>query len=313
MSLLLSTLQTDLSKEQSRDPHPDPERCRDLLHELLSQLSKVAATVDHNDSLEKQDSMALRKTLTACEKSFRLCKRRASNRTDDPYKMNTILVWHDLLALVARVTSTLDANKKVAAAAAAATVERRDEICHTTTTTKSGTTSGMTLPLSVSEYRTRLQRHQKELYKDPPVLPPIPVTFSKPCTKAPRRDATTKRLTFFATTTMADEEDPHPTTTGRKGQSESRVVPDFHPNQTPKEILQGGAFGGTYFRPIHSAVTNQSYSNSMSVLDSTVDSSWIAGLDCNRFLTSTSYDVSVNKFNAKCGGSLGMWEVRPTF
>lgn len=31
--------------------------------------------------------------------------------------------------------------------------------------------------------------------------------------------------------------------------------PDFKPNMTPKEVLQAGSFGGTYFRPIHSSVT----------------------------------------------------------
>ena len=36
--------------------------------------------------------------------------------------------------------------------------------------------------------------------------------------------------------------------------------PDFRPNLTPKEILQRGSFGGTYFRRIHSKVTGQTYS-----------------------------------------------------
>ena len=30
--------------------------------------------------------------------------------------------------------------------------------------------------------------------------------------------------------------------------------PDFKPNLSPKEILQMGSFGGTYFRPIYSQV-----------------------------------------------------------
>ena len=34
---------------------------------------------------------------------------------------------------------------------------------------------------------------------------------------------------------------------------------DFRPNMTPKEVLQDGSFGGTYFRPIKSAVTGLRY------------------------------------------------------
>ena len=33
--------------------------------------------------------------------------------------------------------------------------------------------------------------------------------------------------------------------------------PDFKPNLTPKEVLQAGSFGGTYFRPIYSSVTGE--------------------------------------------------------
>ena len=34
---------------------------------------------------------------------------------------------------------------------------------------------------------------------------------------------------------------------------------EFRPNMTPKEVLQAGSFGGTYFRPIKSSVTNLKY------------------------------------------------------
>ena len=33
--------------------------------------------------------------------------------------------------------------------------------------------------------------------------------------------------------------------------------PDFQPNLTPREIFKLGSFGGTYWRPIYSAVTKK--------------------------------------------------------
>lgn len=34
--------------------------------------------------------------------------------------------------------------------------------------------------------------------------------------------------------------------------------PEFTPSMTPKEVLQAGSFGGTYFRPIYSSITSMS-------------------------------------------------------
>mmetsp|Transcript_17308 Transcript_17308/g.53779 ORF Transcript_17308/g.53779 Transcript_17308/m.53779 type:complete len:167 (+) Transcript_17308:576-1076(+) len=68
--------------------------------------------------------------------------------------------------------------------------------------------------------------------------------------------------------------------------------------------MQLGSFGGTYFRPIVSAVTGESYRN----IHREFPADWFAGLDEVRQVVSASYDPSVNRYGVKCGGSLGMWE-----
>ena len=49
---------------------------------------------------------------------------------------------------------------------------------------------------------------------------------------------------------------------------------DFRPNLTPKEVLQAGSFGGTYFRRIHSGVTGQNYEGDWREFPA----DWFAGL-----------------------------------
>ena len=50
-------------------------------------------------------------------------------------------------------------------------------------------------------------------------------------------------------------------TRNAKGELVFPDYPHFRPNLTPKEVLQKGSFGGTYFRPIYSRVTQQHYSD----------------------------------------------------
>ena len=80
--------------------------------------------------------------------------------------------------------------------------------------------------------------------------------------------------------------------------------PEFQPNLTPKEVLQMGSFGGTYFRPIYSSVTKKSYKNVWKQLPK----SWLSGLDVETQVASSKYRKSVNKYKAKCGASLEYWQ-----
>jgi hypothetical protein len=81
--------------------------------------------------------------------------------------------------------------------------------------------------------------------------------------------------------------------------------PQFRPNLTPQEIFKLGSFGGTYWRPIYSSVTNKNYKNQH--LD--YPKSWWKGIP-NDWLTSDwdDYDKTINKYNVKVGTTLEFWE-----
>lgn len=150
----------------------------------------------------------------------------------------------------------------------------------------SSKTTASSLPRTVTEYMERLKRQDKELYKNPPVLPPTTIQiYETSHVIQPKRD---KSGTYLFS-------------------SDADIVKQFRPNRSPEEVLHGGAFGGTYFRSIHSAVTNQHYHGADVVRDTLADA-WWKGLNESRHLTHQKYDASVNKFGVKCGGSLGMWE-----
>ena len=82
--------------------------------------------------------------------------------------------------------------------------------------------------------------------------------------------------------------------------------PEFKPNLSPQQILKMGAFGGTYFRPIYSSVTNKHY-KSEDVIEE-YPKSWFKGIDIEKMVTSSKYDKKVNKYGVKCGSDLKDWE-----
>lgn len=78
----------------------------------------------------------------------------------------------------------------------------------------------------------------------------------------------------------------------------------FTPNKTPAEVLREGAFGGSYFRPLYSKKLRATVSGDHAELPS----SWTAGLDVGRYLTSPAYDPDANKFKVACGQTIEEWE-----
>jgi hypothetical protein len=85
-----------------------------------------------------------------------------------------------------------------------------------------------------------------------------------------------------------------------------RSFPQFLPNRSPKEILQAGSFGGTYFRPIKSAVCpNIKFGDEVW---KELPEDWIKDLDPAIHLNSATYRSSVNMYGVKCGATLEEWE-----
>ena len=49
----------------------------------------------------------------------------------------------------------------------------------------------------------------------------------------------------------------------KKKDKKEDIHKKFKPNKMPKAVFRAGAFGGTYFRPIHSSVTGKNYNGSL--------------------------------------------------
>lgn len=81
--------------------------------------------------------------------------------------------------------------------------------------------------------------------------------------------------------------------------------PNFLPNLTPEEIFKRGSFGGTYWRPITSRVTNKpiKYSNQHHEFP------FLSNISEN-LLTRPydQYSIDINKYKVKCGSTLEEWE-----
>lgn len=120
-------------------------------------------------------------------------------------------------------------------------------------------------------------------------------------------------------------EQPKPTKIGQHVHFADHT--DFTPNLTPRQIFLLGSFGGTYWRPIHSAVTHKDYKDQhlefakYKTIDlSRVDSSrvniaggahrevtWWEDIP-DELLTRPDCDKSKNRYGVSSGASLKYWE-----
>lgn len=262
----IATIGKCLDKEIHKDA--SPTQC----DELLSSLASIAA--DNKVTISILEETMIGKGLTKAIRSFKRHKRTADPEDSEEWE-----------ACIEKGNELLKSLKEGAAKEEKEVKAARMEVAR-----KEITEHG--LPRSVSSYKSRLESQRKEIYKNPPALPPASITIEqKWIGSLPKRNKTTGEITFQP----------------GKDKSIAEMLNDFNPNRTPEEVLRAGSFGGTYFRPITSAVTNIRYRAS-DVLRDSVKAEWIQGLNASSVLSSSTYTAMVNKYKVKCGGSLGMWE-----
>ena len=261
------------------------EACHDILNCLIDNYRRTGKLQWSEFQLEK-----MKKITQSLLKTLRVLKRQRVRMAD--FSNDSVVSEDSLMQLAQNFISAMNTENPHA--------EHPLDAC-TVDASRSG------LPSTVQEYKHRLVKHSKELYKDPPALPPDHVVVVETnlniLPRPPQRDSKTMRLTFFT---------PFEESKKNGAPTSNVVVAEFHPNVTPDEVLLEGAFGGTYFRNIHSAVTNVHYIGT-DVIHETLAPEWISKYDAKLIsttLTSLTYRTSVNKYKVKCGGSLGMWEVR---
>ena len=97
-----------------------------------------------------------------------------------------------------------------------------------------------------------------------------------------------------------------PRKSNKRSKDKQDIHKQFKPNKTPKQVFKMGAFGGTYFRPIHSSITGEDYTPKQAMKG--LPKEWFKDLDIDTMVTSSKYDKNVNKYKVKCGSTLEAWE-----
>ena len=82
-------------------------------------------------------------------------------------------------------------------------------------------------------------------------------------------------------------------------------VPNFRPNLSPEQILNAGAFGGTYFRSIASKTAGNTFPVGAHL---EFPPEWFERLNVDKMVTSPNYQKEVNKYGVKSGNDLDFWE-----
>jgi hypothetical protein len=282
---------------------------KDLIKSLHKELSTIGSGDDEKASVVIHEDkcmtllQAIAKTLqptasrtTAMDKLLVLAKRKAScfsdRATSRQFRLSIAAIEKSLLLCPASTTAPV---KTVSLKKQPPNKTNKLKKSAQLDTSRVAAPELSSLPSTVEEYANRLKKQSKDLYKNPPALPPPSVKFTDVdrVSKVPQRDKS-GRFAFEAFSQIDNA-------------TTLKIVKQFRPNRSPEEILRGGAFGGTYFRSITSAVTNQTYDGSQ-VVRETLPDSWRISLNEATYLTSSKYRVEINKYGVKCGGSLGMWE-----
>lgn len=81
--------------------------------------------------------------------------------------------------------------------------------------------------------------------------------------------------------------------------------PEFRPNLTPSDIFRLGSFGGTYWRPIYSAITRKRYRN----VHRKYPKTWWKHIPDEMMTRSwEDYDKTINRYGVSVGTTLEYWE-----
>merc|ERR1740124_2164400 len=308
LELRVIEFRDDLAKEiRNKDNNPDPTRCTEIIDALVREVTttptsptKTARSKKKSDpkdgtpgskktasasatvkslspSLSPSSEEMMKKSLTQSIRCFRRYKRTALN-PENAVRWESAIVSADSLRCMTAVAGGGGATTVEEEREARGGKSSKSDSLTKRVGSAVGTDQTLVLPTSATSYRERLVTHKKEIYKDPPVLPPPSITVYPYTCPLPTLNKKTGQLTFLARNNADDEDEDEDEDDDGTNDALKEALKLFRPNRSPEEILRAGAFGGTYYRPITSSVTNVRY-NANQVLQDSLRPEWIQGLD----------------------------------